>query len=451
MSSFPPPRRPWGPIHTFSSNSLSGMEIPLRKPTPYPRYTNTSESIEKPLPPTPRKSSSVYSVQSEALLPDPILQPTAYRSSDSIVPKAPAIRRPLLYNQESHALSDPIIERRRAEREDLADLGIHSSQLLNQNPTLDFPAHPKTQTQELTEPNLHKPDAEQYASTYKSILHTRSSIIPNITTETYFNQAFLSVPISPRITDVVDESLVPPPLRYNTAIEDGRPSSYFSSSSDSSSDVYPSSIGESIRAYARKAFQLRKPHVAGKRKKAVKTTHSLNSTLPSSRRRGSKIEQRRGSIQNGLSHMYTSLRKLSIPSSAPKATGSAKKRRLPRELRNPAIPITPYQQIGTKAWEKSNKSRKHSRLESGASTQSLISSRECKTSAKTNNQTENQTPRSAAVLNKITTAIHNGTVQVESAMGLNTKRDKPSKAELRREELKKKIVVVGLGKEAGWL
>ena len=466
MSYVLPPRRPWVPMHTFSSNSLSGMEIPLRTHSPFSgtlprsRQPSTSEFFDKPLPPTPRKPSSVYSLhndemtkgrmrnmQNEVQPSDSVLQPTIYRSSASIVPVLSAVRPSLLGNQEGHAVSDPIIERRRAEREDLAELGIHSSQLLIQHPTLDLPTHSKIQTQRSIESDLDGPGADQHASTYTSVLHTRSSIIPNLTIEPFYNQPYFPYTMSPRVTDVVDQSLVPPPLRYNTAIQDTRPSSHFSSTSDSSSDLFQSSIRESLRSYARKAFQLRKPHVEAKRKKAVETPHSLDSTFPSSRRRGSALGQRRGSIQTGLSHMYTSLRKLSIPLSSSKTTGTAKKARLPRELRSPAIPITPYQQIGTKAWERPSKSRKHSRPGSATSTQFLFSSRDSKNSSTYNDQRENQISRTASIRKKITTAFHNGTVQVESAIGLNTRRNKRSKAELRREELKKKILVLGLGEQ----
>lgn len=464
-----PSRQPWISLHSSPSNSLSGMEIPLPKPSPFPgtlprsRYSSSDELIGKPLPPTPRKPSSVYSLrndemtkgrvrdlQNDVITSHPILQPTIYRSSTSIVPMMSAARPPLLRNQEGHAVSDPIIERRRAQREDLAELGIHSSQLSIQHPTLDSPTHPKTQTQRLIESNLHRVEADQHASTYESVLHTRSSIVPNFTTEPYSNHAYLPSLMSPRITDVVDQSLVPPPLRYSTAIENSRPSSHLSSFSDSSTEIFQSSVRESLRAYARKAFQLRKPPLAARRKKAIETTDQLDSAPPSSGRRRSAAGQRRGSVQLGLSHMYTSLRKLSIPSSSPEATGKAKKARHPRELRSPAIPITPYQQIGTKAWERSSKSRKHSRSDSATSTQFLFSSKEGKNSSTYNDQSGDQTPRPTSIVNKITTAFHNGTAQVESAIGLNTGRNKRSKAELRREELKKKIVVLGRGEHPVW-
>lgn len=461
-----PLRRPWVPLHSFSSNSLSGMEITVPKPLPFPgtlsssRYPGSDETIEKPLPPTPRKPSSVYSLrddgtteggnkdtQNAVLSPDSILQPTIYRSSTSIVPVISGTRPALLRNQEGHAVSDPIIERRRAQREDLAELGIHSSQLLTQHPILNSPASPVSQTQRLIEMNLQRKDADQHASTYESVLHTRSSIIPSFTSEPYSNYACMPSLMSPRITDVVDQSLVPPPLRYSAVVKDSRSSSHLSSRSSSSTEFFQSSVRDSLRAYARKTFHLRKPPMTGKRKRALENTDPLNLAALSSRRRSSASGQRRGSIQQGLSHMYSSLRKLSVTSSSPKATGNPKKGRLPRELRSPAIPITPYQQIGTKAWERPSKSRKHSRPGSATSTHLLFSSREHKDSSRYNHHSGNQAPKPTSIVNKITTAFHNGTVQVESAIGLNTERSKRSKAELRREELKRKIVVLGLGEQ----
>lgn len=464
MSYFPPPRRPWVPTHTFSSNSLNGMEIPLRTPSPFavslPRSRNPSrtELLEKPLPPTPRKPSSVYSLQNDETMKgriktlqnevpstDPMLQPTAYRSSTSMVPVISAARPPLLGKQEGHTVSDPVLERRQAQRRDFVSLDIHSSQLLDQHPTSKVPARPKTESQTLNKLNSYGSGADQHANTYESILDTRSSTIPNPTPEPYFNHAYLPSPMSSRITDVIDHSLVPPPLRYTTLMEHTQVSSRFSSSSDSSSEIVQSSLRESFRKFARKILRLRKPPVLAKRKKAVENTHSLDSILANPRRRSSAAGRRRGSIQMGLSNMYSSLRKRSIPSSSPKAIGTTKKARLPRELRSPAIPITPYQKIGTKAWEKSSKSRKHARSEPATSTQFLLPLRKSENSSAYNNQRENEIPRPASIVNKMTTALHNGTTQVESAMGLNARKKKPSKAELRREELKKKIVVLGLG------
>lgn len=473
MSDFPlPPRRPWVPTHTFSSNSLNGMEIPVRPPSPFavslPRSRNPSrtELLEKPLPPTPRKPSSVYSVQNDEMTKgriktlqnevpssNPTLQPTIYRSSTSVVSGISVARPPLLGKQEGHTVSDPVVERRRAQREDLVDLGIHSSQLLDQHPTSEGPARPKTESQTLNGSNIYGLGAEQHANNYESILDTRSSIIPTFTSEQYFNHVYLPSQMSSRITDVVDPSLddvelplVPAPLRYTTLMDHTQMSSRWSSSSDSSSEIVQISLRESFRKFARKIFRLQRPSVPAKRKKAAETTHSLDSTFAITRRRGSAAGQRRKSIQMGLSNMYSSLRKRSLTSFSPKAMGPAKKARLPRELRSPAIPITPYQKIGTKAWEKSTKSRKQTRSEPATSTKFLLSSRRSENSSAYNNQRENEILRPGSIMNKLTTALHNGTTQVESATGFNAKK-KLSKSELRREELKKRIVVLGLGQQ----
>lgn len=464
-----PLRRPWVPVHSSSSNSLRGMEIPIPKPLPFPGtfsssgYLDSDETIDKPLPPTPRKPSSVYSLPNDGtaggrmkethntiLSPQPILQPTIYRSSTSTVPVASGTRPALIRNQAGHTVSDPVVERRRAQREDLAELGIHSSQLLIQHPALNSPASPIPPTQRLIEMDFQRKDADQHASTYESVLHTRSSIIPGFTSEPYSNYAYMPSLMSPRITDVVDQSLVPPPLRYSTVVKDSRSSSHLSSRTSSTEFFHGSvrdSLRDSLQTYARKTFHLRKPPVIGKRKRELETTDPLGLAALSSRRRSSASGQRRGSIQLGLSNMYSSLRKLSI-TSPPIATGNPKKGRLPRELRSPAIPITPYQQIGTKAWKRPSKSRKHSRSGSATSSHLLFSSREHKDSLRYNHHSGNQAPKPTSIVKKITTAFHNGTVQVESAIGFSTERSRRSKAELRREELKRKIVVLGLGEQS---
>lgn len=467
--SFPlPSRRPWDPFHSSPSGSLSGMETPISKPSLYfgpsswSPYLVLDGAIEKPLPPTPRKPSSVYSLMHDeetagrmrnipnAPLPqDLLLQPTIYRSSTSIFPVMSTARPALLRYQQGHAVSDSILERRRVQREDLAELGIHSSQLLTQHPVSDTPAQIKPQTKGLQELDLQRRDADQYASTYESVLHTRSEFSPSFTSEPYSDYAYSSTEMSPRITDVVDQSLLPPPLRYSTVVGDSRSSSHFSSSS-SSTEVIQSRVRDIFRTYARKALHLRTPAVAARPPKEDQNIPTMSTAdwASSMLRRGSSAAgQRRGSIQQGISHMYNSLRKLSITSALPKTAGNAKKVRLSRELRSPAIPVTSYQQMGTKAWERSSKSPKHSRPGSAISNHFHFHFPpiEDKDSSGYDHRSGNEEPKPISLVNKLTNAFHNGTVQMETAIGLNKPRDRHSKAELRREELKKKIVVLGIG------
>ncbi len=468
MSSPLPPRRLWFPSQSSPSGSLSGMEIPIPKPPPFSGASTRGISpgpddiFNKPLPPRPRKPSSVYSTRddemSEARMrnmqsgvrpPDLLLQPTTYKSNSSVVSAVSGRRPSPLRNQEGHTVSDPIVERRRARRENLANLGIHSTQLLNVPVRSNSPAYSKPEPQRLKDWNFQSRSADNLASTYESVLQTRSSVLPNHTFEPYPSYTYLPSSMSPRITDVVDHSLVPPPLRYRTVVEGSRPPSQFSSVSSSTTELLQSSIRDSLRAYARKALHLRRPAVAARRKKAVETVDStVASDLAPSRprRRSSAAGQRRGSIQQSISHVYSSLRKLSISSTA-KATGnfpSGKKSRLPRELRSPAIPITPYQQMGTKAWEKSSKSHRNSRPKSATSNHAVSSTTEDKDSLKHNQRSENQALKPISVLKKMKIAFYNGTAQLESVVGWKTASSKRSKAELRREELKKKIVVLSI-------
>jgi hypothetical protein len=466
MSSPLPSRRPWDSSYSSPSGSLSGMEIPISKqslyfgPSSWSIYPVPHGTIENPLPPTPRKPSSVYSLGHDeeaggqmrnipdALLPpDLLLQPTTYRSSTSIVPVMSADRPPLLRYQLGHAVSDSILERRRVQREDLAELGIHSSQLLTQHPISDTPTHREPQTKGLHELDLQRRDADHHASTYESVLHTRSSVLTSFTSEPYSNYTHSSTEMSPRITDVVDQSLLPPPLRYSTVVADSRPSSHLSSSS-STTEIIESRVRDSLRTYARKALHLQTPTVAARSKREDQNNSATNAAdwASSILRRGSSVAgQRRGSVQQGISHMYNSLRKISITSALPKTVGNATKVRLPRELRSPAIPITPYQQMGTKAWERSSKSPKNSRPGSAISNHFHSPPKEDKKSFRHDHRGRNQETKPISLVNKLITAFHSGTVQVESAIGLNKPRNKHSKAEFRREEFKKKIVVIGIG------
>jgi hypothetical protein len=100
--------------------------------------------------------------------------------------------------------------------------------------------------------------------------------------------------------------------------------------------------------------------------------------------------------------------------------------------------------MGTKAWEKSSKSHRNSRPKSATSNHAVSSTTEDKDSLKHNQRSENQALKPISVLKKMKIAFYNGTAQLESVVGWKTASSKRSKAELRREELKKKIVVLSI-------
>lgn len=483
MSSAHALRQPRPLFQQSTSSSLIGMETPL--PKPKTRLQNSHGPInlvaqnleEKPLPPTPRNTSSVYSVQydkmqnvreqssSDALLlPQTAFQSTTYRASTSRVLDANSKRPKLVQNAHAHAISDPILEMRQLQQQDIEKIDPHWSKPPMQRMKSDFPAPSESINKRLVAPNKGKMDAEKHASTYESLLHTRSPALPTLTPEPYSDYDYLPSAMSSRITDVVDRSLLPTPLSYNTLEKQNFPSSAFSSSS-SEADGFPNGIRGSLRAYARKALRLPRPSL----ERASRTKASSKAT--SEKRRTSALVDepvagpRRGSIQQGISHMYDTLAKFSITSQQPnpKPATRATKTRVPRELRSPAIPVTPYQQLGKKAWQSPRSSKKSHSPSSKSGRTSRISNPQSEQASyfsnlpgeRTNyfsnlpredNSMRKPTPSIAAtpgsMRKKIASAFHTGTTQVENAIGLSKASSRLAKSERRREELKKKIVVI---------
>lgn len=377
---------------------------------------------------------------------------------------------------QAHAISDPIVEMRQLQQQDLDTPDTHRGPSPIRRMKPDFVAPSESINKYLTVPKTVAKGAEDYASNYESLLHTRSSALPTFTPSPYSDYDYLPSPMSPRITDVVDRSLLPSPLSYSVLEEKQRPSSTFSSSS-SGSDGFQNSIRTSLRVYARKALHLPKRSLEGKNRKKASLTAASETSHISARAGRLAIKNepvagpRRGSIQQGISNMYDTLAKLSITSQPLKSkpaidnTG-ATKARVPRALRSPAIPVTQYQQLGKKAWQSSGSSKK-SQPKSSKSARtsyfsnppgertsyfsdptgertSYFSNTPCEDNSAVKSNTSVAT-RPGSVAKKIASAIHTGTAQVENAMGLNKASTRVTKSERRREELKKKIVVIGLG------
>lgn len=414
-----------------------------------------STPYEKPLPPPPRRPSSVYTVPAneteqpydgstygsivDHYFGNELLQPKTYRASASRIPEPTPLRPKLLRDAQSHAASDPIIEKRRAEQEHYDYLQGKPSPMRN---------------------NRSYKSAKQHAENYESVLHTRSSVVLNtVPNPLYSDNGHLPSKMSPRITDVVDQSLVPSPLRFSN-VNYGEPRSRFSSDSSSDAGSCQSGLRDSIRSYTRKTFPKRSftPEVAD-------SAHLAPSPKPKSRL-GSIASQRRASIQHGIEEMYDTLTSFSLSPGKHKPPAmqlqDPHKARIPRERRSPAIPLTPYQLIGAKAFEYklSSRSSKTSFLSSlhsrdstgkpGTPSRSMNSASEISAGPFSSPQ---NTRQKRPTVKKLAAAFQNKTTQIESALGLENKR---SKAEKKRAELKKKITVVGLGVEplaggGGWM
>ncbi|KAG6995506.1 hypothetical protein G7Y79_00045g081770 [Physcia stellaris] len=277
--------------------------------------------------------------------------------------------------------------------------------------------------------------------------------------------------MSPRITDVVDNSLVPSPLRFSSVDYD-EPESRFSSDSSSASDAESchSGLRSSVKSYAKKTFSkggiapevtdrvASPPKPKDRVASSPKPKEKVASPQKPKSRLGSMASQRRASLQHGIEEMYDTITSFSLGSGKRKpaameiaANGKA---RVPREQRSPAIPLTPYQLIGAKAFEDtaSTRSSKTSLLPSlhsrgakgkpGTPTRSPNSASKLAGSPLSGSESPN--PK-RPIMKKLAAAFGNKTTQIESAMGLETSRVKRSKSEKKRAELKKKITVVGLG------
>ena len=143
---------------------------------------SVSTQRQKPLPPTPRRPSSVYTQPSDEAVPqkdsrtygsivdhyfgNEVLQPKTYRESASKIPDQTSLRPKLLRDTETHAASEPIIQRRRAEQEQQ----IHPEETLGANR------------------NIHRSgNAKQHAENYESVLHTRSEVLTSMVPDPFYS------------------------------------------------------------------------------------------------------------------------------------------------------------------------------------------------------------------------------------------------------------------------
>ena len=419
----------------FSSNPSFGfLEQTVSTPLASPLLPEVHLPPDKPLPPTPRRPSSAYTALPDE--PEPhyyernavdqyfaneTLQPKVYRATAVGIPDPLPIRPKLLRDTQGRGASEPIIERRRAEQNLYGNTGGL--------------AHPWA--------------AKQHAEKYVSVLHGRSSNLPSIAPDPFFSdQGQSSSALSPRITDVVDESLLPSPLRFSDVTYD-EPTSYFSSDSSSDGGSCQSGIRGSMKSYAKKKLSKRKdtPEV-------TEATHLTSPQKPKSRL-GSTVSQKRASKQHGIEDMFDTLTSFSLSPGRPETPATElEKNRISRERRSPAIPLKPYQMMGAKAFEDSAsiKSSKSSFFLSRSSKESKRRPDTPPHAKKSTNENagkyfvlpEDTSPKRRPLSKKLAAAFSSGTTQLESAMGLDTDRVKRSKSEKRRAELKK-ITIVGLG------
>ena len=367
-------RRPPLQHETSSSSPLNGMEKVIRRSSvPFDIFEDLIEKyLDKPLPPTPRKPSSVYSTREEEIIdfygerrprdetePAQIfLKPTNYSISTTRTWNTKPARPQL--NYQAHADSDSIVDRWHTRQRTDRPTEVRTASATSLRRSRSSRADDFAVANATNKPRKSTRKAETLANDYRDTLRKRLPAPPIIEAIPYYPENdFFPSPISATITDVVDHSLLPHPLSFSS-LESERPSSHFSmTSSDSDTDGIHQGIRNSLKAYARKAFHL--PNASAEQKETERIISIAEAKYPlmsppSSRRPsrlGSIASQRRASIQQGLSHMYDTITtSLSIGSSKPNSSSEAQRSlRISRELRSPAIPTTAYQQLGPKAWK----------------------------------------------------------------------------------------------------
>ncbi|MCJ1234437.1 hypothetical protein MMC14_002398 [Varicellaria rhodocarpa] len=370
------------PLQYSSSQSLLGLErvVPKRSPLFQDSSSASRASLNKPLPPTPcpRKPSSVYSLQVEDIidlyadrgpknerLPSGIFLPArdfdlTHSQNSSLGLTESRLRSGIFSQQESDvlAIKDWLQTIKSSIPKSTSDLGTNSSFLQTESST-DIDSYSASSISKM---NKQRPREHRRSTSNRPISPSSPPSFHSVQYEVEVN--YPETPISSRIVDVVDHSLVPNPLRSSRLVGSDNPNSHFSRTSSGPSAADIENLRLSIRNRLRKSFR---SSVASTEKKENRRAMSVasakypNMNLPSPRLReriNSKASQRRASIQRGLSNAYDTLTNFSIKPKfrTPDSTLSNKQTRGPR---SPAIPITPYQQMGPKAWESPPKPTKH--------------------------------------------------------------------------------------------
>ena len=515
------------PVRYTSSSSLSGMEkvSPLSSAGTMISPNSVVSDIDKPLPPppahrSPRKSSSVYSLQLEHArarraeirdntLPHYDARPLPSRAYTARSEEKEAQRPKYERSAGSESKSDPVLKAEAMYGNGAEGSSGHlEGRAMRTNTTTPSPGQYTTmssrspaqdRTMEYFEnedpfgdPREHGVDVRRTGLDVRLRrtgldvrLRRTSQVPPHLKAEkSEFYESYLPAAMSPRITDVIDHSLVPTPLlveavntgpprsRISEPEEDSRPSTSSQFSSDSSHSSITSIIG-SYLSKSRWNQTKKKIKISKNRRKSSSsatakgrkssrsssTLSRLSTSFSATRSRlGSVASNRRKSFSKGVDTVYDTLARFSL---APKAVPPLPrihptKRGLPKEKRSPAIPITPYQKYGPKAWEMEKAAKSPKKPKFGIR-QRLKKSESVKQSSSKGIQYEQLTYSALLDHPKVTrqaSSIAKGNRHTVTSYGSGISTDadrqfeKPSrktKADRRRDELKKKIVVVGLG------
>lgn len=300
--------------------------------------------------------------------------------------------------------------------------------------------------------------AEQHANDYKSVL-ARASTMPSSDYEPYYRGS-LPTPISPRVADVVDETLVPRPLRTSTAL-DSSTSSHFSDSSGYM--ALKEEYRDSFKSRAKKAFHvdtLSQDKIV--KKGTDPLTLSINSDTEGRSPVMSMTPSQRASIQRSIIDTYGSSTSRYGPLKQDAAPPETKPRiETAQDFQSAAIPMMPYQEHDSKVWNTADGPTQSpltkSAHESWFSASPALSTPRMSQFSQSSKESSSKESHSSLSLaerkKKIKTygLPHTETRpkgdrsvsgKIKKAVGLESKKYRQTEDEKRREDMKKKIVIV---------
>lgn len=366
----------------------------------------------------------------DVILPPHIfLQPSTYSLDTTGSPDPIPLRPQLARNEQPCPAADRSVEKQRAQKARSENLPSSSHGQISARLSGEYP----TESPSKLHHNGRAKSAEQHAGNYESVLHTRSYVIPSFNPEPY-NAKLSPSAMTSRITDVVDNSLCPSPLRVSGADQIKEETSRFSYSTSDSDSIH-SGFRNSLKSRAKKALHRRRSSVeAPEQRPSSKSSH----------RRQSSLQQ---GLSDGIHDMYETLTSLST-------TTKTRKSRLSDELYSSSPPIPPKaaQILGTnsptKPFAKSPpppktpKTPKSARFSSQSPHHGYASVPFSENYLRPLTPTADADREPSSMAGKLALVFQSGTQQLEAAVGLGPEKVKRTKAEKRREELKKKIVVV---------
>jgi hypothetical protein len=262
--------------------------------------------------------------------------------------------------------------------------------------------------------------------------------------------------ISPRTSDLDDQTLVPAPLSVSRGrsiliesgsrpnannlglpVEEERSQSRFSSSSSEDSYVIYTGIRDAVRAYVRHKMQKRRESPKKERERVMSIASAKYPGMLTAKDYDSRLPSvsRKDSIKQGFSSAYDKISKLSISgSSGQSKEESREEKKQPRgRQKQLAIPTSGYQKYGAAVWQAPKRQKKPKR--SSAPTKTLTK--------KKMGGSAGRHPSMSTHPAEVVGAFKNGRRQIIHALDDTKHKMKRSDSEKRREVLKESIRLVG--------